>query len=224
MDKESIVRKIKALLEMAGRDPDSHEGKLAAERAGELLAKYKIAYSSIETEEECAVGREFCPIYMQENMLYEHHLITQIAHTFGCKAIKENGKFSVIGKNSDLELTLWYFKYLRMVISKKADKETSTKVARKSFGLGMVMSIGKRLKELMETQERNLDATTKDLVIIQDAKVEEKYRELYPYARRGGKYGRIDGQMYNKGIDQGNKISLSKPVGGGNSTTPSAII
>ncbi len=215
MDKDAVVRKIQKLLEMASRDPDSPESKLAAERAGEMLAKYQIAYASIEAQDE-EVVEERLKCYLSENMSFEHTLITILAKTFHCKSIRSHGEFKVIGKKPDVELTKWYFKYIRLVLSKKADNYCHTISDRKSFGFGFVTSIQKRMEDLFTAQKKHMDVKTTDLVVIKDQKVDQKFRELYPTTRKSKAKYQINGHYYS-GQNEGRNMTLSRPVNGSTS-------
>lgn len=224
MDKESIIRKIKSLLELAANDPNSNESKIATKKAGQLMAQYNIKYIKEDTENNNKVVEVSSPMYMERNIVWEHSLITIIAEVFDCKAIKtsinferKNKKFSfkIIGFAADVDLCQWYFKYLRTIISKKGEDNFKKIKERKSYQMGMVLSIGKRLKDIISERGKHTDASTKDLVLTKKYDVQKMYEQLYPKSKKAYNKSKIDYNSYHKGISDGQKISLSKPISQG---------
>lgn len=224
MDKESIIRKIKSLLELAANDPESNESKIAGKKAGQLMAQYNIKYIEEDTKNDNKVVKVTSTVYMERNIVWEHALITTIAEVFDCKAIKttitfgakqKRFSFNIIGFAADTDLCQWYFKYLRTIISKHGEDKFRKIKERKSYQMGMVASIGKRLREIMVEREKHTDASTKDLVLTKKYDVQKAYEQMYPKVKKATNRSKIDYDSYAKGVNDGQKISLSRPIAKG---------
>jgi hypothetical protein len=219
--KTDIIRKIKGLLELAANNPESNESKLASEKAGKLMAQYNISYIKEDIKNSNLLKTVDTPIYMERNMLWEHILITDLANTFDCRAIKSNialfpgesiKEFTIIGFTVDVDLCSWYFKYLRVVISRKGEDKYNKIKERKSYQLGLVHNISIRLKELRNSKEKHTDSTTKDLVVAKHHEVADYYKKLFPKVKENKTNPNIDPIAYTKGRIDGKNISLSRPI------------
>ncbi len=218
-DRDALMRRIKKLLTLASDNPDSPESQSAAQKAGELMAKYKVDFASIEMEED---DIEVIDVknYIDEDNGWTGCLVASVAQTFNCKAIREfNKNFRIFGYKHDVQLTTWMISYLRMIISKKADETCRTKKDRQNFGMGFVTSVNTRLKEVFSVQQQHVDVQTSALVVQKDGKVLEKFNKEYPKTvkRRAPKFSQ-DGNYYN-GRDLGSKVALTRPVNGSNGST-----
>ena len=216
-DRESLMRRIRKLLALAADNPDSPESQAAAEKAGKLMSEYQVEFASIEMEED-EIIEDAAKMYMSEDGKWSHSLITVIGHTFNCKVIRTMDKksFIIIGYKHDVELTKWMFSYLRMIISRKADKLCSGVRERTNFGMGFVSAVNLRFREIYSATKQNLDKNTTAIVVQKDHKVEEKYRSMFPHARNTRSTFTRDKNFY-KGNEIGNSIPLSRPVNGNGS-------
>lgn len=217
MEKESIIRKIKGLLELAAHNPETNEAKLAGERAAKLMADYQISYIKEDILDNKLIKRINSPVYMKRNIVWEHILITQIAYTFDCKAVRtrigeDKYEFAVIGYKVDAELCEWYFKYLRTVISKKGEDKYKKLKERKSYQLGLVDEICHRLIEIKKQKEKHTDVGTKDLVLSKLHNVNDHYEKMFPKTKKNKSKLTIEPDAYSKGYKDGKNISLSRPI------------
>lgn len=215
-DRDGLMRRIKKLLALAADNPDSPESQAAGIKAGQLMSEYQIEFASIEMEED-EILQDEAAIYMEEDVKWNHSLVTVISETFNCKSIKSGNTFKIIGYKHDVELTKWMFSYVRTIIAKKADKFCSTQKQRKDFGMGAVISLNRRFKEIFSVKKQHMDGATSALVVQKDGKVDAKYHELFPSSRKTTPKFNMNGH-YHKGKEVGESISLSKPVNGGKSS------
>ncbi len=224
MEKQEIIRKIKGLLELAASDPDSNESKLAAERAGVLQAKYNIKYIAEDSLNENGIVKETTPVYIKRNMLWSHTLITSIAEAFDCQAIRtfgthikdfigdNNYKFAIIGYKHDVEIAMYYFKYLRTMISKKGEDKYKKLKERKAYQMGFCMAVSKRLKEMTRVKEYHTDKRTYALVLVKKNDVLKAYKKEFPNTNQTKSQAKLDPDAYHKGVNDGKTANLSRPI------------
>jgi len=223
MNKEEIIRKIRGLLELAANDPESNESKLAAEKAGILQAKYNIKYVEEDNATRHIITNEI-PVYMKTNVTWSHYLITYIADAFDCRAVRGRSKqvvgdnaycFAVIGYSHDVDLVMWFFRYLRTIISKRGEDRYKKMKERKSYQLGFTTAVGKRLKEMNRVKEQHTDEKTTALVVVKNKDVDKAYKEQFKNSRKSNYTPTIEKDSYLKGKSDGESVSLSRPMPSG---------
>lgn len=243
MDQDAAIRKIRHMLEMHARDPDSEEAKTAYRLAGELMAKYDVAISDIKEKKDVSAGivKQHIKVFSEK---YWHDLEGMLAsavseafdmkpiwtHEFNEETFESEKVLAFIGHKSDMELGLWYFKYIRLVISRRTaawekDNGQHTQKAKFSYGWGMVNSVSERLHDMfVRKQEVHEAANTTALVIVKKDAVQQRFDEEYPTARKAKSTRRqVDYRAYGQGEAEGKKISLNKPMGGGSANERAAI-
>ncbi len=220
MEKKEIIRKIKGLLELAANDPESNESKLAAERAGILQAKYNIQYLAEDSKDIDGIVKETTPVFMSKNVTWSHILITGIAVNFDCQAIKKVGaykgdnsyEFAIVGYKHDVEIAMYYFKFLRTMIAKKGEDQFKKLKERKAYQTGFCHAVIKRLQEMNKTKEAHTDVKTKDLVVVKKNDVLKAYQQHFPNKKKNYSNAKLDPHAYHKGMNDGKNASLSRPI------------
>jgi len=140
---ERVIERVRKLLALS-RSSNPHEASAAAEKARELVEKYKLAQADIEMKEEGA-AIESHP-YSQNVVGWQRDLGFVLARSFFCRAIhtprgKDTGGrcwLHFIGKPEDIATTLALFNFLRRELKRLAKHAYETYRGRfiKFGGLG----------------------------------------------------------------------------------------
>jgi len=241
--KEKIVATIMKCLELSREDNNGTEAERATakEMAERLMAKYAIDFVDLRN------GKPNDSVFVtftvegsaEEKVDFESALANGIAKAFDCKMINDwkldgfryQWMLSFCGTKHDLEIVVYFFKYLRRTLyamaQKNVTKETvngngRTRIttsyieeARRNYCLGMVRTINERLTELYAKREEFIPSDSRALVVVKKKGVEDYYHQQFPNIRNSRrKTMKGDIGAYYKGAEDGRNISLSRPIEG----------
>lgn len=177
---EKILEKIKNLLDLANNNPNENEAMSAALKAQELMAKYNIDTSAIESDasEKELYKAVYHDTGKHEMKKWKIGLAEVIARNFCCKVyfIADHGKDVVFyGYKKDAKIAVEVFKFLYQTGNKLAVKYYTQcrKEGRNTRGIMNTYLIGFRdgIKEVLDRQ-----CTALMLVIPKE--VSESYAEM----------------------------------------------
>lgn len=229
MDKAKVIDKIQKLLALS-TSSNLHEASLAAEKAGEMLAKYDLDMMDVESKD----GNKENPIEIVEldrlhsgKYVWEGRLAKTLANVWECDVIrlqtresKTGYKYQFFGMRHDMEILIHFFRFLRMRIGKDCEKYQSKK-ERYSFALGMIITISERLQAMMVHKKKAMDdSNCTDLVIYKDQLVKGAVKEKHPtgLVKRSSNVKK-SAAAFNQGIANGNKVALNRPIENNGSPT-----
>jgi hypothetical protein len=206
---EKLIDKIKKLLALS-KSPNEAEAELAAQRAHEILTKYKLSMDDVEEKEI----REGNVITGRSLKKWRHILIDNIAKYYYCQCLQYEGdsgyyRIVFIGQKHNIIICKSMYDYLEKSILRECrniHKNAKYKY-RETFKLGMVLRISERLKEfskITNTDERAL--------VITENKLIEKYLENKEVYTQKIDYDLENINAYMKGKMAGNKVSLNGQV------------
>ena len=114
MTNEKILSKIKNLLDLANDNPNEHEAIAAALKAQELMAKYNIDSSVINTDES---DKELFHAWFSDNGKHEMKkwkvtLSTIIARNFCCRLYFSGSSVVFYGYKKDAQIAVEVFRFL----------------------------------------------------------------------------------------------------------------
>lgn len=233
---DSIVKKIKALIDKANSTDSLPEAEAFMAKAQELLQKYNIEMSQVKNlESEDSAITEIEMMFTEQ---YERHLMKAVFQSNFCTCIllyKEDG-FILIGKNSNIQVSkdlylffrnkiqqLSVFTYNQHIESKKKelsmqgiDWNKLSKKAKKSFEdnyifdylTGAVDGVVEKLRQQKEIATRN-DAHLRSLVLVNDSQVSVYVRDKYPSLSKV----RVKEQRHSGGIGYARGFSDGKNIG-----------
>ena len=176
MNKESIVKKIEALLALsdADRNNSEEEAQAAMLKAQELMAKYDISIEQVETtENEEQYSHETCE--HKWDYAYRVPLAQVMAKNFRCMVYMSNKKIVFMGHPSDAKICKATFEYAYKFIMRKGNSVYNkhytmgrpTKGVFNSYAHGFISG----LKEA-------LDAQCQALVVVTPADVIEEFNTV----------------------------------------------
>jgi len=211
MNKEQVVKKIHKLLALASNNPESHEAKLAGEKAAELMAKYQI--ESIKAEGEDSKVSEVSTSRYKAMNSWEGVFLVKICDIFECRCLISGNSFRIIGMKADADLALWYFVFIRRTIIRQSEVYSKKKKEQDDFCVGMSIRVTERLNEIYKKkEEQQVKEMTKDLVVLKKGEVDNYMKNNYKLKKNHSKRRRTDAKDYYAGYKKGDDISLNKPV------------
>lgn len=223
---DKIKDKIRKLIALAS-SPVEAEAKLAMQKAGELMAKYELSISEIRQAE----GRDILDMIKnvtidgigEKRRGWESVLSLAIAKAFDSDIVlssrwnDDEGCYQwtivIIGHESDVDLVVYFHKFLRRYIWGMARMEYNTVKDRESYCLGVVATISDRLKEMYKKKEDVMDSTCTALVLVKKDAVAEKKHNMFPNLKYVNLTGnRRNWDAYDKGIKDGHDVNLARPI------------
>ncbi len=228
-NKEAIIAKIMKMMELSNEEKNNspHEREVAAQKAAELMAKWCIDIAELRTSKP--KEDVFVTINVEGSsevkVDYEACLANCIARTFDCRMINtyRNGPWamSFCGTKHDLEIAVFFFKYLRRTLFAMARLNFPKSLnSRRNYCYGMVEIISKRLEELYQKREEFIPSDCRSLVVVKKDGLQRYFTEQFPFVKKAKRIS-LNGDMnaYYKGQEHGRNVSLSRPVSGGEKRT-----
>lgn len=224
---DSMVRKVRALLERAASTEHDGEAESCREAAERLMVKYSIDAALLENKE----GYKTKPTSFKCEMFAPYgkekgYLLFRISEVFSCTTIDiRNGDFHVFGFESDLDMvwTLWESLQTQMVLE-LAPHNYEDITFKRSFMRAFANRVHDRLEEFYRAAVSESGGGT-DLVLRDRKKdVDSAVRDEYPSLTRsrsksrrnnyGAHHGHQAGGRADIGL-AGNKVSAgSRSIGG----------
>jgi hypothetical protein len=128
-----------------------------------------------------------------------------------------NGPWQIafVGTKNDLEIAVFFFKYLRRTLFAMAKLRYPKDVhsARRNYCYGLVVTIGERLEELYQKREEFIPSDCKALVVVKKDGLQKYYDQQFP-GRVSSRRTRLKGDLgaYHNGKSDGKNVNLSRPI------------
>lgn len=212
---QSIIDRIQKLLSLGADNANENEAESALRMAAKLAGKHGIAISDIDIKtQEVNVKDTSLTISSKQNGAWEGNLVSLICHCFDCQVVRDVriNKWIFFGMKSDLELGLWYFKYLRMRIIRIGKEKYRLVKERKSYGLGVLQGLSVRLIDNFYTEKQKYESVdTKALIVIKKEEVDNAVRNKFPRTSKPRpKNTTIDRGAFKSGKEDGENMPLSR--------------
>lgn len=225
--KRDMIDKIQKLLAL-GTSPNPHEAELAQAKAAKLMAEYAIDFKELRSEKKPV------ELYIRINvegsteseriLQWESFLAGAVAKCFdACIVNTRNYDLSAgevrwniafLGTKSDLELAIFFFKYLRRTVGRAAENACRLVEDQKTFALSMCIVLQERLLELYQRVQEILPSDCRALVVVKNQEVDEFKHKEFPRLTKGGRI-KMNGSRaaFEAGNEAGKKVNLSRPIG-----------
>ena len=174
--KEEIISKIMKLMELGNEEKNSnpHEREAATRMAAKMMAEYSIDFADLRS------GKPKEDVFVtitvdgtsDRKVDFESALAYYIAVAFDCQMINtyRNGPWQIafVGTKNDLEIAVFFFKYLRRTLFAMAKLKYPKDVrgARRNYAYGLTKTIGERLEELYKKREEFIPSDCRALVVV----------------------------------------------------------
>ena len=135
--------------------------------------------------------QEFVDAKAKHHRIWEASLAKIIADVFECQRIYDRANYiprrCFIGTRSDVAMSVWLYKYLRLRIAKGGESKFSLQRDQKEFGRGAVEALKPRLHEMyMRKKEVQLATTTDIMVVGKELAVQGALKKAYPNITKTG--------------------------------------
>lgn len=213
---EKILNKIKNLLDLANNNPNEHEAMAAALKAQELMAKYNIDSSAVDSDksEKELYEATYKNSSKHEMKKWKVKLSNIIARNFCCKVyFIENGGKDVVfyGFKKDATIAVEVFKFLYETGNKLAVKyyNKCKKEGRNTKGVMNTYLIG-----FCEGIAEVLDRQCTALMIVTPKEVEEVFTEMTADWKHINTSLKItsDTRAYNEGKTDGKNTAQARGI------------
>ena len=193
----------------------------AAERLGELLAKYNLELTDAIVREDAAkcVKNE---VFAADD--FAGMIVVGLKHFCGIITYKvhgegHTGKYVFFGVPHDVEIALYLYEICAEAMdhdwSDYMDKYGYSMKKRMSFRAGFAHRIYDRLLELKAERDARNASTCRDLIVLKDQLVTEEFARQVGVklvkARSGGRPA--DQSAYRAGMAAGGRVNLNNPLG-----------
>lgn len=214
MKEEKIIEKIKNLFDLAGNNPNENEAMAAALKAQELMAKYNINASQINTEsaDNEIFHARFEDSSKHEMKKWKARLCQVIARNFCCEVYFSGSAVVFYGYKKDAEIALETFGFLYKAGNKlavkyynKCKKEfKDTKGVMNTYLAGFVKGI-----------QEELGKQCTALMIVTPKEVKDSFTEMSAEWKHKNVHLKINGvhdEAYAKGKQDGKDAIESKTL------------
>jgi hypothetical protein len=234
--KEEIISKIMKLMELgnAERNSNPHEREAASRKAAQLMAEYSLDFADLRNgrpTEDAFVTMEVDGSE-DHKVDFEASLAGCLARAFDCKILNLIAvgpwRIAFCGTKHDLEISVYFFKFLRRTMYSMATKNITeetvrtrsgraTKVdvrqARRNYCYGMVSTISTRLAELYQKREEFVPTDSKALMVIKKDGLDKYFKDKFPHVHHVRPAGlRGDLGAFGKGKEDGRRVNLNRPI------------
>lgn len=230
MDVITLLKKLIASEESERKLGNLEMAEAFATKAQELLFKHKLDMSDLEIAEEEAnepiadevmSAAEIFNISANRSQNWLGILLNGICIPNFCKVIRTRPNvFTVVGRKSDRTAVMTLFVYLSKACVEMAPREAATLCGPygdrsgfvSSFKLGFASAICERLR--VKVAELRAGAGEQGLMRINQMEraVNQKYRELFPNTRSGGRAHARNYSGYSAGKAYGHSVGINSTL------------
>ncbi len=224
--KKEMIERIMKLLSLGdeNRNDNPHERENAQRLAAKLMSEYSLDFIDLKTnaKREDVFARFDIDGAEGIKVNWEFSLAGQVAKVLDCKVIGsqlESWKLCFMGTKTDLEVSIFFFKYLRRTVGVMSERRYSKIQERNNYAFGMVMTLKDRLEELFVKREEFIPSNCKDLMVIKNDDLQKYVKDQFPRIKRSSFNIGKDAHSYNRGREDGKKVNLSRPISNGSVKT-----
>jgi len=219
-----IVDRIRKLLSLGGNNDQANEAEAALKKAAILAEKHGLALSDInpETGEVSTVEKNSVPGLHQRHACWSKPLAAVIARCFDCQSIISKSRgwdrkwvetIVFLGTPTDLEMTIWYYKLIRLKTIRGADAKYTYVKDQKMYGMGILDTMRVRLKEMfVKEQAKVRSSETTALVLVKKDAVNAEVKRQFPHIRSVSTPAPVNGDLkaYAEGRKDGGNMTLHR--------------
>lgn len=239
-DRDKIIKKIRALLEMSMENGATEaEAILAAQKADDLMLQYNLHSIDIQDAEEESYGmrsRKFAEGSFKRRSYHPvDKCLVAIADFCDCKVWLRGYNLIFFGTKMDTEFAWYLTDMIRNAMDTEYNRAKSTlkkeaeyrgekvhgKTLRTSFMRGMASRINERLRSMKQKRDaqikdESIKTTGTDLVIVRNDILERKFQSLGLNMSKGyaNSYS-AHADAYTYGREAANNVNFGRPVGTG---------
>ena len=215
-----IMKRIQKLLSLGANNDQEHEANAAMKKAAQLAEEHGLALSDVnaETGEVSNIKKDSVSMVHSRHSCWVNSLAVVVGECFDCKPVMNTSRFGTgtmtfIGTPTDLEMTIWYYKLIRLKTIRGASSKFQLVADQKMYGRGVLAIMSDRLKTMFKKeQEKIRTPETTALVLVKTEAVEKEVEKMYPKLKKSRAKYKVTGsiQAYQQGMDDGAKMGLHR--------------
>jgi hypothetical protein len=210
-----IMKRIQKLMSLGANNDQVHEANNAMKKAAQLAEEHGLALSDVnqETGEVSSVKKGSVDKVHSRHSCWVNSLAVVVGECFDCKPIMSGRSMIFVGTPTDLEMTIWYYKLIRLKTIRGASTKYDLVADQKMYGRGVLATMQTRLTEMfVKEQEKIRTPTTTALVLVKNEAVQEEVERLYPKLRKSKASYKMNGSAgaYRQGMNDGATMTLHR--------------
>lgn len=215
-----IISRIQKLLSLGSNNDQANEAEAALKKAATLAEEHGLALSDInqETGEVSNIEKGRVNLVHDKHNSWVLPLACVVADCFDCSPIttrygNAEGFMVFLGTPTDVEMTMWYYKLIRLKTMRGASSNFNLIKDQKMYGRGVVATIKVRLKKMFKNeQEKIRTPETKALVLVKKDAVDAEVKKQFPHLRSHKFYYKQTGshEAYMQGKVDGERMGLHR--------------
>jgi len=203
------LNKIKKLLALT-ESPNFSEASVAMSKVHQLLKEYNLSLSDIVKDNRFSII-ENDYLSFQKERKWRTILVYDVATANYCTCLRlihgdGSTDLKIIGKEHNILATRIMLDYLMEAIDKRAKRYPASE--RKSYKMGFVSALGKRLQKIKEEDQTQCTA----LVVQEKSAVDQYLKERGDVTSLSVKFKVDMNNIFNNGYEDGNNVSLNQQV------------
>lgn len=208
-----VLERIKKLMALGANNPEEKEAAAAMQKAAKLAEEYGLSVSDIDTTtgKVSSVERVIVKTMSKSHSCWSLPLASVVSKCFECQVIQVQDTLHFVGTPTDVEMSLWFYKMIRIKTVMQAKKQYHLVSDQKQYGMGVYVEISKRLRKMfVEPREEARSQNTRDLVVVKTGEVKDKVNELFPVIRKKKVSAPFitNGHAFHKGKEAGRTMGL----------------
>jgi hypothetical protein len=224
--KKEMIERIMKLLALGdeNKNDNPHERENAQRLAAKLMAEFSLSFVDLKTnsKKEDLFARFDVEGAEGVKVNWEFSLAGSVAKVLDCKVIgsqSQSWKLCFMGTKTDLEVSIFFFKYLRRTVGVMSERRYPQIRERNNYAFGMVMTLKDRLEELFAKREEFIPSDCKDLMVVKNDDLQKYVKQEFPRIKHSHFNIGKDAHSYNRGREDGKKVNLSRPISNGSIKT-----
>jgi hypothetical protein len=227
-EQDSMVSKILKLLELGKEDRNESEAQREAanRKAAELMARYSIDFADLREKKPAGMFHQVDLKMDTQPVMWEGSLAVIVSQCFDVRIVQRDWPWTLmfLGTKTDIEISVFFFKYLRRSIGIQAERKFMRMEDQEVFAYGAIDVINRRLQELYIKRNEVFNTNEKALMVIKTDALDEFVKEKFPKLHKSqGPILPNNPEAYYAGRNAGEKVNLSRPLQG-SSSVPSGQI
>ncbi|MHC4711971.1 MAG: DUF2786 domain-containing protein [Planctomycetota bacterium] len=214
VDRERVLRRVRALLDLARNNPEPHEAALAAAKASSLMREHAIAEVVLGQagQEDAVVDVDLFDVGGNRISSWRNYLAGVLAHDHGAAVYWRAGILRAIGRPDDCRAVRCLYEPLQDAVEQLSRQHAKGRGKRyaNSFRLGVVYRIEQEVKaeRLRQERERWADRGRLSALVIIDEREKHAHAHLFGVVKPhvGRNRLSVDGAAAAAGIDAGRGV------------------
>lgn len=221
-----MIEKVLKCMELA-KDERAPEGERAAasKMAAKLMEENALDFADLKANKpKDGVFIQFDMDMDKAPVKWEGTLANGIARAFDVKVVQQLSPWKIMycGTKSDIDISVYFFKYLRRSVGMMSSMKFSRKADQETFAYGMVSTISERMRDLYEKRNEMMESDGRALMVVKQDGLADFVKQQFPRLTTGRAI-KLKGshEAHSAGKEAGRRVNISRPIAGSGTTRAS---